>query len=169
MCANLSFVIEPAMTLPSLARSAAFGAAITVLSACAATALQSDRDEPKQQVFQAERAFAKTMADRDHAAFESFLADEAVFFTGPTPLRGKQQVAAAWKRFYAQPEAPFSWEPQEVEVLDSGTLAISSGPVHDARGKRVATFTSIWRQEAPGVWRVVFDKGTDMCDCAKAP
>lgn len=33
--------------------------------------------------------------------------------------------------------------------------------------EQVATFTSVWRLQAPGVWRVVFDKGNDLCDCAK--
>jgi len=23
--------------------------------------------------------------------------------------------------------------------------------------------------EAPGVWRIVFDKGNEVCDCPKAP
>jgi hypothetical protein len=31
--------------------------------------------------------------------------------------------------------------------------------VRDADGKPIARFNSVWRQEAPGVWRVVFDKG----------
>lgn len=120
----------------------------------------------KEQVRWAETAFAKTMADRDHAAFATFLADEAVFFTGPKPLVGRLQVADAWKRFYATPQAPFSWEPSEVVVLESGTLALSSGPVRNPAGKDVATFTSVWRLEAPGKWRIVFDKGNDVCDCA---
>jgi ketosteroid isomerase-like protein len=117
----------------------------------------------KQQVADTERAFARTMAQRDHAAFTTFLAEETVFFAGDKPLRGKAAVAAAWKPMYEKPEAPFSWEPATVEVLDSGTLALSSGPVRNAAGEQVATFTSIWRQEAPGVWRIVFDKGCDHC------
>ena len=32
-------------------------------------------------------------------------------------------------------DAPFSWQPETVEVLASGTLAISSGPVKDTNGK----------------------------------
>ena len=94
---------------------------------------------------------------------------DAVFFSGDKPLRGRQAVADAWKRFYDKPDAPFSWKPSTVEVLDSGTLALSSGPVYDPKGKNFATFTSIWRLEAPGVWRIIFDKGNDVCDCAKAP
>ena len=85
-----------------------------------------------------------------------------MFFSGPTPLRGKAAVAAFWKRFYDKPAAPFAWQPERVQVLDSGTLALSTGPVFDAAGKRVASFTSVWRLEAPGVWRIVFDKG---CNC----
>lgn len=57
------------------------------------------------QVSDRERAFAKTMADRDHAAFASFLSDEAVFMSDGQSLRGKQAVAAGWKRFYDAPQA----------------------------------------------------------------
>jgi ketosteroid isomerase-like protein len=118
-----------------------------------------------QQVEDTERAFARTMADRDHEAFTSFLDDETIFFNGETPLRGKQQVADAWQPFFEEPEAPFSWEPQTVVVLDSGTLALSSGPVYDPAGKQVATFNSIWRREPNGRWRIVFDKGSNACNC----
>ena len=40
-----------------------------------------------------------------------------------------------------------------------GTLALSTGPVRNPAGQPIARFNSIWRQEAPGVWRIVFDKG----------
>ncbi|HEY5862411.1 MAG TPA: nuclear transport factor 2 family protein [Casimicrobiaceae bacterium] len=142
---------------------------VAALAACAAPATKPSNASLGQQVADAERAFAKTMADRDHAAFATFLSDEAVFFTGPKPLHGKAEVAAAWKRFYERPQAPFSWQPEAVEVLESGTLAISSGPVFDPSGRKFATFTSIWRLEAPGVWRVVFDKGNPACDCDNKP
>ena len=82
-------------------------------------------------------------------------------------MRGKQRLAAGWKRLYEKPVAPFSWKPEQVQVLDSGTLALSTGPVHDAAGKLLGTFTSIWRLEAPGTWRIIFDKGDNACDCAK--
>ena len=117
----------------------------------------------EQQVFTAERAFARSMADRDHAAFTRMLSDEAVFFTGPGALRGRDTVAAHWKRFYEGERAPFSWAPDTVQVLESGTLALSTGPVRDPAGRIVGRFNSIWRQESPGVWRVVFDKGQPVC------
>jgi ketosteroid isomerase-like protein len=121
--------------------------------------------DAQSQVRARETAFAKTMADRDHAAFVSFLAEESVFFGGAAPLRGKKAVAEAWKRFYEGPKAPFSWEPDAAEVLDSGGLAMTSGPVFDPAGKRVGTFNSIWRREPDGEWRIVFDKGCPQCEC----
>ena len=123
----------------------------------------------KEEVMATERAFAKTMADRDHAAFASFVAADTVFFSGPKPSHGKQAVVDFWAKYYSAPKAPFSWEPKEVEVLDAGDLAISSGPAYDPSGKQFGTFTSIWRREAPNTWRIIFDKGNPVCDCATAP
>jgi len=140
---------------------------LLLLEGCASVQPPSTAAELRQQVAATERAFAGTMAARDHAGFTSFLSEETVFFSGPEPLHGKQQVSDWWKRFYEKDVAPFSWEPERVEVLDSGTLALSTGPVRDPRGKLIATFTSIWRLEAPGTWRIVFDKGNDVCDCQK--
>ena len=152
---------------PATSRLFAVMAGVALLAGCAATPPVS-RIELEQQVARHERAFAQTMADRNFAGFPNFVSAEAIFFTGPTPLRGREQVTAGWKRFYERPTAPFSWLPEKVEVLDSGTLAISSGPVRDPEGKLIARFTSIWRMEEPGVWRVIFDKGNPECDCAAA-
>jgi len=149
------------MSLPKFAAIAALALVYSTAGAAPSNA------ELKQQVADTERAFAATMKQRDLAAFTSFLSDETVFYSGPTPLRGKEQVTAFWKKFYDGKDAPFSWEPDQVDVTDSGTLAHSSGPVYDPKGKLIARFNSIWRQEAPGKWRIVFDKGQDICDCKK--
>ena len=138
---------------------------VSLLAGCASAPPipTTDRATAERQVGDTERAFAKTMADRNLAAFSSFLSDETVFFSGPVPLHGKQAVTEFWKRFYDKPQAPFSWRPDRVEALASGTLALSTGPVFDPEGKCFGRFTSIWRQEEPGVWRIIFDKG-GPCD-----
>lgn len=144
------------------------GAGIFVVLNVASASEGDGLSKLQQQVRDTEQAFADTMAQRDYEQFVSFLADETIFFAGDQPLRGKQAVAAAWKAFYDAPAAPFSWAPGQVEVLESGKLALSSGPVFDPEGKRVATFTSIWRLEASGKWRIVFDKGNEVCNCPDA-
>ncbi len=137
------------------------------LSACVTVPHRSDIAQLTAQVTAAELAFAKTMADRDHAAFSGLLSEEAVFISGGKPVRGKTAIAADWKKFYDSPRAPFTWKPDLVEVLPSGELAYSTGPVSDPDGKVFARFNSIWRLEAPGVWRVVFDSGSEVCNCPK--
>ena len=133
-------------------------------AALAGSARGETREQLAQQVRAAETAFAKSLADRKLDAFESYLAEEALFFGREGVLRGKTAVVAGWKGFFAGEKAPFSWTPESVEVLDSGTLALSSGPVLDPTGKQIATFNSIWRREPDGRWRVVFDKGCPVCD-----
>jgi ketosteroid isomerase-like protein len=119
-----------------------------------------------EQVRRAEIGFAKTMADRDHKAFIAYLANDAVFVSPAKVLRGAKEVGEGWKRFYEGKAAPFSWEPDQVQVLDSGNLALSSGPVRDPSGKRIGTFNSIWRKEPGGEWKVAIDHGCPPCECA---
>lgn len=117
-------------------------------------------EELREEVKAAERAFAKSMADRDLEAFKHWLSEEAIFFGTDPPLRGKQAVIDYWSNFFKGEKAPFSWDPDTVEVLSSGMLALSSGPVLNPEGKLTGLFNSIWRQESPGEWRVIFDKGS---------
>lgn len=124
-----------------------------------------DISQLQREVMEAERGFARSMAQRDHGAFQTFLADDAIFFSGRNATRGKAAVAAEWRPFFDGPEAPFSWDPDQVEVLESGELALSTGPVRDPSGTVTGRFNSIWRRESPGVWRVVFDKGSPVCNC----
>ena len=112
-----------------------------------------------RHVFVAESSFAASMARRDLKAFAAHVSPEAVFFSDTAALRGKEAVLEGWRKFFAGPDAPFSWRPETIEVLASGKLALSSGPVHNPEGKQIGTFTSIWRRDADGSWRVIFDKG----------
>ena len=130
--------------------AATFGMATAV----AQTSLESRREE----VFTAERAFARSMAERDFAAFGRYIAEDCVFF-GNTALRGREAVLAAWKRFFDGAQAPFSWEPDQVEVLESGDLALSTGLVRDPAGAVTARFNTSWQRQPDGRWLVLFDKG----------
>jgi ketosteroid isomerase-like protein len=131
-------------------------AAATGATATAQSSLEAQRTE----VFAAERAFARSMADRDFAAFGRYVAEDSVFFAGSTPLRGREAVLAAWRELFEGPAAPFSWEPDQVEVLAAGDLALSTGLVKNPEGVVTARFNSIWQRQPDGRWLVVFDKGS---------
>ena len=124
-------------------------------------------DKLKEQVRRTEIAFAKTLADRNPAAFATFLSKETIFMSATRVSRGPREVSERWKSYFDGPQAPFSWEPDQVQVLDSGNLAMTSGPVRDPAGKRIGTFNSVWRREAKGQWKIVLDNGCPACDCGK--
>ncbi|HET9864700.1 MAG TPA: nuclear transport factor 2 family protein [Steroidobacteraceae bacterium] len=122
-----------------------------------------------QQVRATEIAFAKTLADRDVQAFRAMIAPDVIWLADQ-PLRGPDQVLTRWQRFFDAPRAPFSWAPEIVEVQEGGRLALSTGPVLDPAGQRIATYTSIWRREPSGEWKIIFDRGCPHCaDCAATP
>ena len=78
---------------------------------------------------------------------------------------------AAWAVFFQDDGPVIRWRPRFVEVLENGKLALSRGPyrtrTRDADGKvteQWGTFNSIWRLNADGEWRVVFDAGSPAAD-----
>lgn len=139
------------------------GAAAASLHAAAGA--QVDLDALQHEVWATEVAFARSMAERDFAAFAAHVSEHAIFWSGSKVLRGKAAVLDGWRRFYDGAVAPFSWEPDEVVVLGDGSLAQSTGPVRDAAGKTIARFRSLWRREAGGRWLIVLDRG----EAASAP
>ncbi len=129
------------------------------LCGCLGTSGETDNNVTKN-VEAHEIAFAKAFADRDIDAFLNFISPEAVFFMGNEPLRGHEAITQAWSPFFEGETAPFSWLPEVVEVLESGRLALSTGPVYSESGERLGNFNTIWRKDNDGEWRVVFDKGS---------
>jgi ketosteroid isomerase-like protein len=139
---------------------------MTAPASPAATAAPSatELEALAEQVKAAETAFAKTMADRKLDRFADFIAEDAVF-RGTVLHIGRSTVVESWRRFYNAPKAPFSWAPDAVTVAADGRTALSTGPVRTPDGKMVSRFTSIWRKDADGHWRVIADQGVDGCEC----
>ena len=121
--------------------------------------------ELTEQVRATEIAFAKTLEDRDVKTFASMIAPDIIWI-GEKPMRSPAEVVTSWQKFFEGPKAPFSWAPEIVEVQEGGQLALSRGPVMNPEGRRVGTYTSIWRREKSGQWLIIFDSGCPGCDCA---
>lgn len=113
-----------------------------------------------------EIAFSQSAEARDSERFASFL-DADARFVGNSVARGVAAVVQAWGVFFA-PEGPaIMWRPRFVEVLEDGRLALSRGPYRmlsrDEQGAEVehwGTFNSVWRLQADGSWKIVFDAGS---------
>ena len=160
-CSPMSRADEPPAS-PAVSPSTASTPGTAVEAAAAVEAALSGPDAA--EVAEVERAFAKTMADRDVEAFASFLHPDTVWFSGPggSALHGREAVLAEWSKFYEGPDAPFAWAPDRVAVMDGGRLAMSMGPVFSPDGKKIARFTSVWQRGDDGRWLILFDKGESL-------
>lgn len=115
-------------------------------------------------VFARELSFARSVADHDAAAFAAHVAGDAVFDAGsPRPLRGREAVTRAWAPIVRGEGGSLEWYPVRTTV--AGDIAWSTGPYLRVSTKDGATtyargsFQSVWRRDAQGTWRVVFDGG----------
>jgi uncharacterized protein (TIGR02246 family) len=146
-------------------RHAIVAALLCLLAACTArpARVAVDIAALEREVAATETAFAQTMVDRDFDAFARYVAEDAVFLNGGDVLRGKPAILAFWRKFYAEPAAPFTWKPDLVAVLPTGDIAQSIGPVAGPDGKVASRFYSTWRREADGRWLVVLDDGYKVC------
>src|SRR5471032_505652 len=125
---------------------------------------QADLAAIVTEVKAAETAFAKTMADRRLDQFTDFVAEDAVFVGGAMTI-GRASVVEKWSAFFKGAQAPFSWSPDAAAVAADGRTAVSTGLARAPDGKIISRFTSIWRKDADGHWRVIADQGVDACEC----
>ena len=100
-----------------------------ILPAQTFAATPPDVEMLKQQVADAERGFAKTMADRDYNAFAKFIAEDAIFFAGKRSIHGADEVKKAWKPFYTEATAPLSLQFGDWMPMASGELFLIKAPM----------------------------------------
>jgi ketosteroid isomerase-like protein len=131
----------------------------TVLTVCVAligaSAALADPKTPADQVEAAERAFAADgLALGIKASFLKHMADDAIIFT-PAPTNAR----AFYGGQSGEGEPKLEWWPAWVVAARSGDLALSTGPSF-FDGKPSGWFSSIWRKDADGVWRWIYDGGS---------
>lgn len=135
--------------------------AILVLAGMAAPALADLEADVRCR----EIGFSKSVETLDIALFTSFI-DADARFVGGGVMRGPEAISAAWSVFFDAGGPSIVWRPKYVEVLEDGKLALTRGPyrmvTRDEDGNETeqwGTFNSVWRLNADGEWRVVFDAG----------
>ncbi len=121
--------------------------------------------DPAAEARKAEIDFAAAFAERDIEKFLNFLLDDAHFLGPKQTLSGKASVREGWSAFFDGDQAPFSWKPDRVVANAAGTLALSTGPIHDPKGKLIGYYSSVWQKQADGGWKVVFDGPGSALPC----
>ncbi|HEX8011946.1 MAG TPA: nuclear transport factor 2 family protein [Casimicrobiaceae bacterium] len=142
-------------------RHLSLAAAALLLGAC--TTAPTYPDSALEDLFDAERAFAREATERGiRAAFlDYFAADGVDFRPGPGVMRERMLARPA----PADPLAlVLDWSPQAGAVARAGDLGFTTGP-YSLRNQRdpgaptrYGYFLSVWKREA-GRWRVAVDAG----------
>lgn len=157
-------------TLRPSTRAAGRLALVWMLLAAPGTAHAQDHATAVAQIMQADRDFAAAVAARNRAAFAGFIADATTFNGGTrNELRGREAVMKEWDAFF-DPQGPsLTWAPLRGEVIGAGDVGYTvgrslfretaaDGKVTERRGE----YLTVWRHQADGSWKVVFDTGSSL-------
>lgn len=126
----------------------------TALFALALAATAPPKKTVAAQIEAAERAFAADgLALGIKGSFLKHMADDAIVFD-PAPVNAKALYGAR----SGEGEPKLEWWPARVVAARSGDLGLSIGP-SAFNGKRAGWYASIWRKDADGIWRWIYDGG----------
>ena len=102
----------------------------------------------------AERAFAADAQESGQwAAFRKWSTADAVMFV-PEPVRAHDFLEGR-----KEPPVAVYWWPGKSFVSCDGRTAINSGPWVREFGRSVGYFTTVWKRQADGGWKWVYDAG----------
>ena len=129
-----------------------------------ADAQRTDLPQALTQMVDTERAFAaRALVVGWKEAFLEFFADDAIGFDEGKLGLAKDQIRATPD---PPPNLQLIWEPRYGDVAASGELGYLTGPVRtvlpsrDNGRPRHSSYTSVWKRQRDGSFKVVIDLGT---------
>jgi ketosteroid isomerase-like protein len=144
--------------------------AFLLLLLFAATSVAAKQESPKgaDLLRQLEANFAADVAQHGHDAFLTYFAEDGVELVDGGGINTKDDM----RKQPAWPEGTsLTWTPVHAEMAASGDLGYTYGKyIYTAKnkeGKLVANYgkyTSIWRKQKDGQWKVVVDMGNSSPD-----
>src|SRR5687767_1834539 len=129
--------------------------------------------EALTQMVEAERAFAaRALVIGWKDAFLEYFSPSAVGFADGQPGSAREQIGKT-------PDPPkdlqLIWEPRYGDVAASGELGYLTGPVRHVRASReggkprFSNYTSVWKRQKDGSFRVVMDVGINTPSAVPFP
>lgn len=133
--------------------------------AFAAPALFAQRDAATA-LMEADRAFDHDTAARGLDGWMDWFAEDARIETAKDVLVGKGVLRDFYSKMFASREFRLHWWPVHAEISTDGTLGFTFGRAEiswrDEKGeqqKRESRYTTLWRRQKDGTYRVIFDMG----------
>jgi len=121
-------------------------------------------EDYKKEIFEAEKAFAKLAKEKGlKVAFTTFASGEAVLHRENKIIKGKKAIEEYFEKQTLK-KVQLEWTPDFIDVAASGDLAYTYGPYKfegtDEAGEKIKStgiFHTVWKKEANGEWRYVWD------------
>ena len=137
---------------------------ISSLISCTNLQQEPDTDLWKTEITDAEKAFAQMAADSGVAtAFLHFAAEDAVLQRNNAIIKGKSEIQQYFNEQTLQ-NISLEWAPDFVEVAASGELGYTFGKftfsASDTTGAPLEAkgiFHTVWKRQANGEWKFVWD------------
>jgi uncharacterized protein (TIGR02246 family) len=139
-----------------------------ILSLMSCNHQKADTKSEGEKLMQISREWSAIAATGDIEKTLSYWADDAVVMPAGQPtVKGKAAIRKMVEESMKIPGFRISWEPQSVEVSESGDMAYmlenSNVSFNDSTGKQM-TFhnktVTVWRKQADGAWKNVVDIST---------
>ncbi len=112
---------------------------------------------PAPNAVDAERAFAADAQKLGQwTAFRKYAAPDAVMFT-PQPVN-----AHVFLDPLKDPPVAVFWWPGRSFVSCDGRVAVNTGPWVREWGRSVGYFTTVWKRQADGSWKWIYDAGDSL-------
>ena len=136
-----------------------------VLHSLAAPALFA-RSDAAAALIEADKAFDRGTAARGLDGWMDWFAEDARIETPKDVLVGKVALRDYYSKMFAAQEFRIHWWPLQAELSTDGTLGFTFGRAEiswrDEKGevqKRESRYTTLWRKQKDGTYKVVFDIG----------
>lgn len=136
-----------------------------VLLAIAAPVLFA-RNDAAAVLMEADRAFDRETAARGLDGWMNWFAEDARIETGKAVIEGKLALREYYSKMFAEREFRIHWWPVQADISADGTLGFTFGRAliswRDEKGeeqKRKSRYTTLWRKQKDGTYKVVFDMG----------
>ncbi len=118
-----------------------------------------------EALMQADRDFAKATAARRLEGWVEYFAEDGVSL-GDKPAVGREAIRGAFKPLFDNPSFRLEWAPVKAGILPSGTVGYTEGRATSYRtgpkGEKLvrhSSYVTVWKKQADGAWKVVFETG----------
>lgn len=121
----------------------------------------------RELLMQLDRDFDDMTSKSGVDGWVSYFAEDGVVVTSKSDIKGKEAIRSEMSKVFSLKDFSLRWEPIDAQVSDGGDLGFTYGKYKrsyiDSEGKLISStgkYTSIWKKQVDGSWKIILDIGT---------